>query len=110
MKSIILTTLFILGSLILMGQSSQNLYCVQIMSTRNPQMFEYDKDINDTIYLERVEIKGVTWYRLMVVAYNEADQGMLHTYYSKKFGKCLMEIRNHNCLFVWQILDRKIVY
>jgi hypothetical protein len=80
------------------------------MSTRNPQMFEYDKDVIDTVYLERKVINDVTWYRLMVVAYNEADQGMIHTYYSKKYGKCLMEIRDYNSLFVWQILDRKIVY
>ncbi len=110
MRSIILTALLVLGSLILMGQSNEKLYCVQIMSTRNPQMFEYDKDVIDTVYLERKVINDVTWYRLMVVAYNEADQGMLHTYYSKKYGKCLMEIRDYNCLFVWQMLDRKIIY
>jgi hypothetical protein len=114
MKLIILTIAIIL-SVNLYSQNlpvadDNTLYCVQILSTRNPQAFKFNDYIHDTIYIESVDISGITWYRLFVISDNQADCGMLHSYYSKMFGTCLFQIRKKQDLNKWHILDRHIVY
>lgn len=50
-------------------------YCVQILSTQNPQLLtkEHVEFIGDPAFLEPVIVNGVTYYRVMLIYDNEIE-------------------------------------
>jgi|LakMenEpi03Aug12_release.lakeMendotaPanAssembly.Ray.scaffolds.fasta_scaffold1764758_2 hypothetical protein len=69
MKNLIIAFLLFVSTVL----SAQNYYCVQIMSTQNPQLLtkEHVEFTGDPAFFEMVIINNITYYRVMLVYTDE---------------------------------------
>ncbi len=71
MKNLILAFLLFASTVL----SAQTYYCVQIMSTQNPQLLtkEHVEFTGDPAFFEMVVVNNVTYYRVMFVYTDEIE-------------------------------------